>query len=745
MITYKSLELKGTNLYDKAVLDLDYKGVTIVYGLNKDANSGSTNASGKSAFFGALPELLFDSSPLVKKRDKRVKGVERVVLSRGSKELAYTRSTSKGVEKLDLVLDGKKLGTRTKAYTMSRVAKFLDRTEEEFFTLDYVDSSRPCIFQRGTTAQRRSFIVSLFRLTDIDSIRKLFASELRQSLTDKAVFTELKLRYSALKKDLSDVDISDLETKVSEYSRQATSLTKKTQQLVEDKHLLELYIENKASLKRASKLCSDLSDIDSEIDKLKSKIAKLELQEEAAQEYQRYQRNFREWKDTELQIKTRLKKLLGSEQSIQIEEASNKIKEYHKYSERLDEVNRQLKGLDIPEFIEIPDKDKLIRKSKWEARLENLKALLLLEGELSEDSSCPTCKQSVPKEVFVNLERDISIARKYLEKAEKVEEAKISNTRRKDLRGRRQELLNTQISLTGKVTRLKPYLKVNQILESRRQKPSSVEKPSIQISDIKTQISELTKALLFLESMAPIVPKLLKVREFSEDQLQSIEALPKLQTKLNRIISELPGLQSQLDRAIQARKDFGEVREKLSALKESVSNEEALRLLIEAYGNSGIKRMMVQRVAKHLQACFNKYARFVYSESYSFKVEAGSNFDVMVNKKYVTGTKTVDVRRFSGAESRMFSLLLVMSFISLMPEHRRSNLLILDEPTANMGKEMQQNFWRFLPILNKVIPHIVVITPKLDEGLDGARLYTAVKHNGTSVLMKGKITQGLSS
>ena len=136
----------------------------------------------------------------------------------------------------------------------------------------------------------------------------------------------------------------------------------------------------------------------------------------------------------------------------------------------------------------------------------------------------------------------------------------------------------------------------------------------------------------------------------------------------------------------------------------------------------------------------NKYARFVYSESYSFEVKLDKQFDVIVHKRYASGPKSCDVRRLSGAESRMFSLLLIMSFISLMPEKRRSNMLILDEPTANMGLEMQQNFWRFVPVLNKVIPHIIVITPKSDEGLEKSRCFTAVKKNGISILAKGRLS-----
>ena len=73
-----------------------------------------------------------------------------------------------------------------------------------------------------------------------------------------------------------------------------------------------------------------------------------------------------------------------------------------------------------------------------------------------------------------------------------------------------------------------------------------------------------------------------------------------------------------------------------------------------------------------------------------------------------------DVRRLSASERKMFALVLIPALMSFIPKDRRSNLLILDEPDANMSAVVRESLVRFLPTLNRIVPNIVYITPHSD-------------------------------
>ena len=62
---------------------------------------------------------------------------------------------------------------------------------------------------------------------------------------------------------------------------------------------------------------------------------------------------------------------------------------------------------------------------------------------------------------------------------------------------------------------------------------------------------------------------------------------------------------------------------------------------------------------------------------------------------------------------------------------------ILDEPSANLSLESLDKFKSLLPVLNKVIPSIIVITPRTDERYENAKEFTVVKTKGSSTIVAG--------
>ena len=97
---------------------------------------------------------------------------------------------------------------------------------------------------------------------------------------------------------------------------------------------------------------------------------------------------------------------------------------------------------------------------------------------------------------------------------------------------------------------------------------------------------------------------------------------------------------------------------------------------------------------------------------------------------------TSDVRKLSGAESKLFTLILILSLLSFVPPKRRPSIMILDEPTANFSTETTQAFMRLLDVLKTVIPSIVIITPRDDVYPDSIP-YTVVRTKKGSTIVQG--------
>jgi len=177
-------------------------------------------------------------------------------------------------------------------------------------------------------------------------------------------------------------------------------------------------------------------------------------------------------------------------------------------------------------------------------------------------------------------------------------------------------------------------------------------------------------------------------------------------------------------------------------MKEELKEEEALRLLVEAYSDKNIKRDAVKAVSSRLMAEVNKYAKSIFPEDFDFEFKwESSKVQLLVNRRYREGKKTKvvtsDVRKLSGAESKLYTFVLVLAHLTFVPARKRSNVLILDEPDSNMSGETTESFKRLLPILNKVIPSIIVITPRTSERYEGAQEFTVLKEKGEARIVKG--------
>src|SRR5690606_30805286 len=98
----------------------------------------------------------------------------------------------------------------------------------------------------------------------------------------------------------------------------------------------------------------------------------------------------------------------------------------------------------------------------------------------------------------------------------------------------------------------------------------------------------------------------------------------------------------------------------------------------------GMKRMAIEAVSNLLAQQLNKYSPLVFPNRYQFSIQWDKSKLSILCHRPEGKVKVTDVRKLSGAESRLFTYLLVFAQLQFVPKGQRSNLMVLDEPTTNM-------------------------------------------------------------
>ena len=189
---------------------------------------------------------------------------------------------------------------------------------------------------------------------------------------------------------------------------------------------------------------------------------------------------------------------------------------------------------------------------------------------------------------------------------------------------------------------------------------------------------------------------------------------------------------AKLDLHASVKKRALKIRERLGELREAMLTQSALELILEGYSDKTMKKMAIESISNHLMATVNRYAALVF-ENYSFEFVWGTQIQILVHRPEGTS----DVRKLSGAESMLFTLILILSQLVFVPKSKRLSLLILDEPYASFSEGTAELFAKLLPHIVQVIPSVLIITPKSEYRFAGATEFTAIKQQGGTVIRKG--------
>ncbi len=223
MKVLRGLRIHNIPRFKDAYLPLDRKGVTVIHGWNKDASATSTkpdvNAAGKSLLVKGLPELIFASTPLtqeIKTRAKRDLFVAKdtfitVEVNAKGHDWTFTKKAKGKSFAYEILKDGKDVGVRTIKYPEEKIRSFFGMSEEELYTLYFIDSGKPSALQYGSPTKRLEFFTNLFRLNNYDEIRKLFNGLMREAKENSAALKEVMSQLDVIQRDMPKESVEELD------------------------------------------------------------------------------------------------------------------------------------------------------------------------------------------------------------------------------------------------------------------------------------------------------------------------------------------------------------------------------------------------------------------------------------------------------------------------------------------------------------------------------------------------------
>ena len=716
MIRLKRMGVAGTTLFKASTFEF-HDGISYVYGLNKSTalKTNNSNATGKSRFFGYLSELLYDVPVVGLKQDRHKAGKRFVEFEYAGHQVKIMSSfATNGREKVTIWMDGQQRSYLTAAKGKAAIAKLFRPTVEDFNAYVYIDSRVPHPLVRGTSTERKSFFTAFFGLDRIDAERKVFNAELSALLRVKAAHAELKRSYTEIRADvLTSAQVQKLQDQYRVTKAKVAALGEK-----------QAHAQN---VRRLTEFCASFKP---QLTKLEAYLGGTEFSEEvfteirkdalwALKDARKGLAEAREWeaycRDLEV-YKKAVSACTGEPDPDLYAEGALKYERARTVQASVEDQLAALGRCKAPEEVEEPsgDLEALLGKQS------NLKATLSHSHKFGSSGKCYACGQAVEvvdqdqvEESLRKIQSRIARHRAYAEYQREAE----AYTAYLDQR-------RTLVAKLKKADRMVDKYHEDydnyQVVRNIKRPPAFAGR-RLQSSVMERVLSDAQEKLSVLDLLKPNLETILEARALS-DQARAAAAkfddsqLYELQSRMAQIRAKLEVHQAVRTRAI-------EMRGRLKHLEEQLEAEEPLRLLIKGYADKSMKKMAIEAICSRLMKLVNHYSQ-PYFPGFNFEFVWNTQLSIIAHRP---NGEPSDVRKLSGAESLLFTLVLLMSLSDFVPSRKRVSTLILDEPSSSFSEESTRVFHEMLPQLNKIFPSIVVITPKTEEQYPGAHLYTIVR------------------
>lgn len=746
------LSLENIVYYKNARLQLDKKGLTVIMGLNKNAVSMSKrrNGAGKTLLISPIANLKHGDPAGSSRRVTK-----HTMLDNPGSSIEIAFQTDAGVYQIrkfrkgkdvryQIVHDDVDIEARTNPIAEALIDNLIPFNEDEFFTTVYLDSRRLSALQFGTPTSRQTYLVGLFRLNEFDAVKSLFADQLED-------MKDAKAKRGAYQESMGDVlwaKAFDLDAATEElaalrvrHETIKTSLRKLARQ-AKQRHTFEQFAEqqelaqtyNSRHQRRAEKALAehriiedyelDLADYDDAVAAFAKALA-------------------------------RASKILGTEVSARgayqtVAAAVDKHRDLNRTNNErrrlYDAAQKEVKAL--------------------EGDLENIKRI---KAEMSNVIAVPTHTIKFLEEMIEHLEESLTA----LEAHTGSDCSMCGGSLTSDKAKARIKALTLQL---GEYQIEWEYTKEYEALQSELDEYASISairkalktaqavqppEPPVSIKELEGLLNDLHKpecpskpkgglpkpamtadeaeALLKDQAKAKAAMDLVlkhadEIEAGSKIDKSVSRQSRKLEREADQVLSKLVKLEQQVEAATAAQTSYSKLERKVRRIDRSLKNEDVYSVMLEAYGPKGIRLFVMQNIAERIAANLNKFSHLLFPEPFTFQLTIDINvFDILAKR---ADGRVSDIRALSGAESRAFMMLWMVSILSLIPTARRSNCVFLDEFEAGQDEPTRELMREsFLPMLTSVVPHVIFLTPYQIEPAPGREVYVAVKDGAFTSLV----------
>ena len=719
MIEFQSLTLKAMPFFRDQTFNLARKGVSLILGRNLDSSNHNTNGAGKSLFFSQLPEILIGEPTIGNKKDLIRKGSVEIALKKGKHQYVVNRTFKPG-EKITIARDGVDLEYRELSAAKLALKNILPFNAEEVLSLLYLDSRIPHPLVRGSSAVRQKFFMDFFRMNSAPVMRKLVRAELAALESKAGAFAVHRERLGKLSTSLKDVNVDSLKDTQSKVRAKLAKYEALARRFSALGRIKDDYTASKEAYQELKGL-SVLTWEDAEAESVAVE-GKLSLIAEQLANWKRYE----EWVSGKQELVERKKEVKAElsrypqQSGVTVKQITLDIEastiELDDAKARVDKIKGRLR--DVSEAVESQLRAELVTAKRKRKELEEAV------------DACPTCgaaydNKHAKKEIGTVDER-ITELKASIESTASRREALLS---KKESIDSTFPLIEETLSAWGKVRKLK-------VEQASWEESEAMQEPKVDKDTLGSRRTRLKDKYQTLLGSKPVFAAVTAYKEMSPEDKELLKGDSPTDTLLS-LHEKAGGLKMRIEEVEGLQEEYLELTKTVAAMSKELDEKDALDVLHDALSKKGVESLMIKMVCQRLEQQVNKYARLLFPEDFYFHFDLETQFNITVTRKYGKKEITSDVRKLSGAESLLFSLILLIALLAFMPPKNRTNLLILDEPTSTFSPEMIDAFVKFLPILNSVIPHVIVITPTPNNVYAGAKVFTVVKKGGHSRIIEG--------
>ena len=219
------------------------------------------------------------------------------------------------------------------------------------------------------------------------------------------------------------------------------------------------------------------------------------------------------------------------------------------------------------------------------------------------------------------------------------------------------------------------------LMPRRVDKPTADANTDMSLEDIEAWLAKAEKKFKAWVNVKAIQDEALTARSLPPSKTLAKQK-EKLMDRVHDLENRVSAVRQKLAVAKRDAARVGKLEKRLLTIDRKLKDRPVLTRLVDAYGRKGLRIAVLRDASDRICTNLNRFAPLLFPERMTFSADVGDS-GLGLNVERSDG-RTSDIRHMSGAESRLFSLVWLLSVLPLVPDNRRSNLVVLDEFEANL-------------------------------------------------------------